>query len=96
MTIWPERLAALRARLWAGQTLAVAAKGLGISYETARGLIRRHGMGEPVEPQRPGCEWIETDGPPWRRCGQPVARPGLAWCVQHLRRVYVRRGDMAA
>jgi hypothetical protein len=37
-----------------------------------------------------GCQWTDSERRPWRMCGAPVARPGVAYCAEHFPRCYHR------
>lgn len=39
-----------------------------------------------------GCEWIEGDPRSGLKCGEPVCKPGGAWCLSHHARVYIGQG----
>jgi hypothetical protein len=46
-----------------------------------------------LPPINRGCQWIEGDvQDTWTWCGKPLERPGSAWCKEHFRRVYAKRG----
>ena len=93
-----ELLKAVLARLWAGDSMADAARRLGISDGVVRGLIRRHGRGrrpapEPAAPtpavvlhtpREGGCCFPLNDGHPWAFCAEPRL-PGRMYCARHQR-----------
>jgi hypothetical protein len=87
-----ELLEAVRARLWAGDSMADAARGLGVSDGVVRGLIRRHGRGPRTAPKpevlhtprEGGCCFPLNDGHPCVFCAEPRL-PGRMYCARHQR-----------
>ena len=100
-----ELLEAVRVRLRAGDSMADAARRLGVSDGVVRGLIRRHGRGrrpapEPAAPtpavvlhtpREGGCCFPLNDGRPWAFCAEPRL-PERLYCARHQRVAFQRSG----